>query len=386
MQMCGMKAAAFQQRQPLNDEAVESLPSDEECLAALDSACLAARSRLSCVSLQIRELEQANGALRASLDTALVDAAAAQAEATSLRSDLLAAKAERQASEEKNATLTMRVEQRERAVAQATEAAVAAERAQQRASERTEELEATLRRRDDALVTAASDERAHAAALSAAQKEARAVRESRDAAQREAQRAHTACASLRAKLTERDGRLADVSRAARDALPFADVSNQLGGAGPALVPPSASAPCEGGEGDDAARAAVGFARRVLDATRADASGGALEELCTRILRIALKYTSERVGGGHDRGVDIKLRSSDDVPAVAQWSPRSGSNAVRTRVCGADARPGIERERTQQVAARGRRGRAVCGHVGVHRRDGARQRLDRHETRIELQQP
>ena len=78
----------------------------------------------------------------------------------------------------------------------------------------------------------------------------------------------------------------------------------------------------GGAGD--AAAAVRFAKRVLDATRADATGGALEEVSTRLFRVCLGYSVDRVGGSHDRGIDLKMRSADDVPCVAQCkSKRSG---------------------------------------------------------------
>ena len=38
-------------------------------------------------------------------------------------------------------------------------------------------------------------------------------------------------------------------------------------------------------------------------------------------RIGLHYTADRVGGSNDRGVDIRMRSSDDVPAIAQCKSR-----------------------------------------------------------------
>ena len=299
---------------------------DDACVAALEAACSAARDRIAFVAQEKGELEHTNATLHSSLESTKMELEEACTEAAELREALRQVKSERDMAHEEVETVRTRLDQRERALVHATDAAAAAMRAQQEAAERSEELEARVGRRDEALAKAAAEERKNMGAMMSLRDEARGLREERDAAQQEAHRAHAACSSLRTKLAERDARLADVMRrAARDApAPLGDASNTIAERGRTAASPAAASPaaaCAPADADDAAVAAVRFSRRVLDATRADASGGALEEVATRLLRVGLSYTCDRVGGSHDRGVDIRMRSSEDVSAVAQCKSR-----------------------------------------------------------------
>ena len=286
------------------DDAVAGLRAHS---SSLEASLTSTRQEVASLRLALAASEEAAQNLRAALSQSVEEAAAASGA--------------RDAAIEEAATLRTRLEQRDRAVEAALEQASTARRMQQRAEEQAEELAAKISRRDEALRRQTEQERERNSTLLALQDEARARREERDAARQEAERAHAANATLRERVREREERLTDVMRRARDApnsAPLSDVSN-IHAASPGGAAAGAVA---GGAGD--AAAAVRFAKRVLDATRADATGGALEEVSARLFRVCLGYSVDRVGGSHDRGIDLKMRSADDVPCVAQCkSKRSG---------------------------------------------------------------
>ena len=277
--------------------------------------------------------------LRMAVDASAEDAAVLRAELQRSQEAEAELRATLGRLSEEQAILATRIEQRERALATSEEQATTAQRAQQRAEERTEELEAALARRDDALENATKEERTRGAALAAAQDEIRSLRDQRDAAQQEAERAHVANASLRAKVSEREERLADVSRrvngqagAASCTPPFTDVSNLVapspaasGATAPSPAAAAAAPPPACATDSTDACAAVHFARVILAATRTDSTGGTLEEVAARLFRIGLGYTCDRVGGSHDRGIDLRMRSADDLLTVAQCKSRKSGD-------------------------------------------------------------
>ena len=296
--------------------------------SALSEAVEAARSDATLVRKEKVGLEEEATSLRAALSEASADAESLRAQLAESELALQVVRAELDSSREETARVVRRVARRDASLKEATnELSVAKLRCQQ-AEDAAQELRDELGERRAALdrVTRALHEKE--SSLQATRDELRALSEELAAAKADIARRANANEGLRRKVAERDDRLAEISaRCTHDGAALSDVSNLVVGAAAndtqlfehtqAKQPASAAVSHGGGGGGAAALHAVDFARRVLEATRTDASGTALEELTRRVF-LALGYdVPPRQSGPGDRGIDLRVFTADDALEIVQ---------------------------------------------------------------------
>ena len=247
-------------------------------------------------------------------------------------------------SRDESARLTRRVARRDAALKDALDQLGASQRDRKKAEEGVEECREKLRDQEAAFERAICALQDKDSELQAERNEVRSLREALQAARVDGERRATANEHLRHKLAERDERLAAISaRCTREGPPLADASNIIQGrsasaepaivacsASPARTIPEVTANSGGGGGDWASAAgalqAVEFARAVLDATRADASGTALEELTRRLFQVMGYHVPPRNSGPGDRGIDVRAYRADDTLEVIQCKSKGRGKA------------------------------------------------------------
>ena len=313
--------------------------------ARLADAVEAARAESNSIRETNAELEDRI----ASLTGALADASEA-CNAVKLQLSLAEAASESlqsalNKSREDSARLTRRVARRDVAFKDALDQLGASQRDRKKAEEGVQECREKLRDQEAAFERAICALQDKDSELQAERNEVRSLREALQAARADGERRATANEHLRHKLAERDERLAAISaRCTREGPPLADASNFIqqgrsASAEPAIVACSASparaipvvTASSGSGGCDGASAAgalqaVEFARAVLDATRADASGTALEELTRRLFQVMGYHVPPRNSGPGDRGIDVRAYRADDTLEVIQCKSKGRGKA------------------------------------------------------------
>lgn len=289
--------------------------SSESIFDALQVAMDAARAE--CASVHASRID-----LTARADEATAALAVASAESESLRAQHAAAAGEINRLKSSfagaitnNDKLQRRIQRRETSLAEAMERANAAECVRRRCEEEIKELREEASVREAVVDAVRASERQKDAELAAARAETKVLQGTLEAARADCDRRAAANEQLRLKVANRDARLAEIVSKAGDHEPFMDVSNFVAALSSSTVhcastsaTPQPSAPsvfvAPRQMGSVATEAQVGpacgcsrpgdtpsivhFARLVLDATRTDASGSALEEL-TRRLFICMGY-------------------------------------------------------------------------------------------------
>lgn len=268
-----------------------------------------------------RESLEEMAALKAKFSLAADDAEATRADLHECTSAARRREAAAASAEEDLATLRDRIQLLERQAEERDAETAAALRSTRHAQSQVEELLQRLARREAAVDSLQQALGERDEALRSVRDEARALKEALVAAKSDGERRGAANETLRARVAEREARLAEIQRRTHEAAPLADRCNQQPEAGPAAGPAARA-----GAGGTAAHVAT-FARRVLSATRADRSGQALEELARRLFLAEGYAVPPRRSGANDGGIDIWMHTPDDVAAVVQCKSKASAVSV-----------------------------------------------------------